>query len=87
MVYDYDHRQVRAAARFKVEDVEFVRSETYKVYVDAGKDGKLRVVVYPGDKMSVLSSGPVQWLEDDLSADQKKKVLKAIKDFKARESR
>lgn len=87
MTYDYDRRNVNAATKFKIEGVEFVRTDTYKVYVDAGKEGKLRVVIYPGDKMSVLSDGPVQWLEHDLSGDQRKKLLKAVKDFKARESR
>lgn len=82
MAYDYDRTGGAKVKKFKVEGVEFVRADTYKVYVDLGKEGKIRIVVYPGDKMMVLSDGPVQWLQTDLSSAQQRQVVKAIDAFK-----
>lgn len=65
--------------KFKIEGVERIRAGTYKVYVDAGKDGELRIIVYPGGNMSVLSNGPVAWLQDDISSVHQKQVLLAVK--------
>lgn len=64
---------------FIVRDVEFIREGTYKVYVNLGKEGEIRVIVYPEPlPMQVLSDGAVRWLESDLSSQQKRKVLAAV---------
>jgi hypothetical protein len=82
MAYNYDRGAATRPKKFKIEHVEFVRSDTYKVSVDLGKEGRIRIVVYPGNKMQVLSDGPLQWLQDDLSSAQQKQIVKAIEDFK-----
>jgi hypothetical protein len=64
---------------FTVRSVERIREGTYKVSVDLGRDGEIRVIVYPEPlPMQVLSDGPVQWLESDLSSAQKKKIMSAV---------
>lgn len=64
---------------FIVRSVERIREGTYKVSVDLGRDGEIRVIVYPDPlPMQVLSDGPVQWLESDLSSAQRKKITAAV---------
>jgi hypothetical protein len=69
--------------KFKVEHVEQVRPETYQVTVNAGKEGTLRINVYPGNQLAIFSDSNVQWLTSDLSDAQLKQVLNAVKSFKA----
>ena len=65
---------------FKIEGVEKVREGTYRFYVDAGKEGSLRVIVYPDPlPMQVLGAGNIQYLESDLTDAQKKKLRDAAK--------
>ena len=68
-------------AFFKIETIERIRECTYKVYVDRGKAGKLRIVVYPGTCMQVLSDDAVIWLQSDLTDAQQTKIRHAIDKF------
>ena len=69
----------RKKRAFTIRSVEHVREGTYKVYIDLGRDGEIRVIVYPSPlPMQVLSDGPVQWLESDLSEAQRKKIMSAV---------
>ena len=86
--YDYDSLTIQAASsgfkKFKILDVEYVRAETYKVYADAGRDGPLRIIVYP-NWMQVFNNNPnLKFFQSDLSSTQQTQVLKAVKDFQAK---
>lgn len=67
----------KKSAKFVVRAVEKVRDDTHKITVDAGRDGELRIYVYPNNTMQILSNGAVQWLEADLTPKQRAMVLKA----------
>lgn len=73
--------------KLKIKDVEFVREDTYKITASSGKD-ELRITLYPGGRMLVLGgrSETVDYLQGDLSEQAQKQVIKAVKDFKAREA-
>lgn len=65
--------------KFRLIDSEKVREGTYKFTVDAGRDGELRVIVYPEPSpMSVFGSGSIQWLEADLSDKQRQLLRREV---------
>lgn len=66
-------------SRFKITSVEIVRDGTYKLCIDAGKDGNLRVLSYPTGPLMILSDTGVQWLDCDLSDKQRTIITRAVK--------
>lgn len=74
------------AAKFKIESVEFVRQGTYKVYINLGKEGSIRVIIYPSGPAAVLSDGPVKGLASDLSDNHMSKIRTAIRKFSLKAS-
>lgn len=66
---------------FKVQTVEAIRPETYRVYITRGRENDMRVIVYPRGPMLILCDDPTSWLESDLTDSQKKLIRQAIRKF------
>jgi hypothetical protein len=66
--------------QFVIKSVERVREGTYKFFVDAGRDGEFRIIVYPGSlPMQVFGPGEGQWLERDIDENNLDKLRKEVK--------
>jgi len=75
------HHATKARSKqFKIVDREKVREGTYKFTIDAGRDGELRVIVYPDPlPMAVFSPGEGQWLQSDLTESQQQRLRREAK--------
>lgn len=63
----------------KILDKEKLREGTVKFTIKVRKNGQLRVIVYPGVPMQVLSDDGAMWLQSDLSEKDQKKLLAEYK--------
>lgn len=62
----------------KILDKEKLREGTVKFTIKVQKK-ELRVIVYPGVVMQVLSDDGVSWLQSDLSEKDQKKLISEYK--------
>ena len=80
-------RAVKKSKKFTITGVEFVSTDTYKVYIEGSRFGHARLFVYPSE-MQVLATSVNEQLGEtrlrrsrDLSDAEQKKIRAAIKKF------
>ena len=79
-------KKARSADHFTVRSVELERPGIYKAYIDHGRDGELRVVVYPNGHMQVFGKDSIQWLQSDLTQKQQDRIMVAVRKAKSKTS-